>query len=311
MSKLLINIVLLFSNLLIAQNYIPLVQENRYWDISYAEMAYICPGYNDLTPPQRFFFQGDTIINNLSYKKVFYYNSTSIYVHPNCAPFIYDTISHEYGRYFREDTVSQQVFMYNASSMFPHEFLLYDFSLNKGDTMQNPYLQEDFIIDTVYFITTSDGLTRKVLANNSQGSVSTFPNHDTAFLVEGLGTQFGIFDFPTPIFFEQGNGLMCFKDSTFTDIVGNACFSFANSTIKKSNLEIKIYPNPNSGIFNIDSYERGTIEILNVLGDKIHEDQIKIGDNEMNLSSKPKGLYLLKIKNDKNVIVLNYKLTLN
>ena len=61
---------------------------------------------------------------------------------------------------------------------------------------------------------------------------------------------------------------------------------------------IKIYPNPNNGLFTIDLLEDRQVEIVNVLGEKIREQLLVKGKNQINLEDKANGIYFVKIKYD-------------
>ncbi|MCD4665325.1 MAG: T9SS type A sorting domain-containing protein, partial [Bacteroidales bacterium] len=65
--------------------------------------------------------------------------------------------------------------------------------------------------------------------------------------------------------------------------------------------EIKIYPNPNPGIFNIELYEEGilefSVEVLNSMGKAVYEKQnIPTGKTQINITSQPKGIYFIKVQ---------------
>ncbi len=78
----------------------------------------------------------------------------------------------------------------------------------------------------------------------------------------------------------------------FTDTCGNT------SGINEENTsnEINIFPNPSSGIFTIESSERiSSIEISNVLGEKIYSEKNNSGKASVDLSTQPKGIYFIKV----------------
>lgn len=69
--------------------------------------------------------------------------------------------------------------------------------------------------------------------------------------------------------------------------------------------EVIIYPNPNNGSFKlkIDSeIEKGEIFLMNSLGQKVHEQKILNGENEINTNGLAKGLYhYLLLENKKQI----------
>ena len=77
----------------------------------------------------------------------------------------------------------------------------------------------------------------------------------------------------------------------------NAFKSLTTSVnLLNNNFEISILPNPSSGFFVINSLEKiSSIEITNLLGEKIYSSQINSEKAEIDLSKQPKGIYFIKI----------------
>lgn len=70
--------------------------------------------------------------------------------------------------------------------------------------------------------------------------------------------------------------------------------------------ELKIYPNPHPGIFNIELYEEGvsdfSVEVLNTMGKTVYQKQnIPAGKTQINITSQPKGIYFVKVQAGENV----------
>ena len=63
---------------------------------------------------------------------------------------------------------------------------------------------------------------------------------------------------------------------------------------------LKVYPNPSSSAFFIDSESYGTIVIFDILGKIIHTQKLNSGTTILDLGSTPNGVYLLKVTNEKN-----------
>ena len=55
------------------------------------------------------------------------------------------------------------------------------------------------------------------------------------------------------------------------------------------------FPNPCNGKFTLTlSKEKGTVEIYNVLGEKVYRVEIINPKSEIDLSNQPKGIYIAK-----------------
>ncbi|MBK9735619.1 MAG: T9SS type A sorting domain-containing protein [Saprospiraceae bacterium] len=77
--------------------------------------------------------EGDTIINNINYKKIINYG---------------DICNYPYYTFAREDTIKKQVFYYYSDTT---EIMIYDFSLTVGDTIKSvfQYYQFNMVIDSI------------------------------------------------------------------------------------------------------------------------------------------------------------------
>lgn len=71
---------------------------------------------------------------------------------------------------------------------------------------------------------------------------------------------------------------------------------------------VKLYPNPNNGIFTLELPEKPTenyeLEVLNVTGNILSKQAItKSGANQLSLKHLPKGIYLLKITSNRQTVI--------
>jgi len=70
-----------------------------------------------------------------------------------------------------------------------------------------------------------------------------------------------------------------------------------------SNQLISIFPNPTAGILNINAIEaNGTIEVYNVIGDKVYSNSVVKGNNSIDLSGLANGAYFLKVNSNNQII---------
>lgn len=300
MKKLLLLAVFISSFSLFGQSYHKLLNESFYWDVPFAAQAYICGGFADIGP-WRYKISGDTVINDMTYSKIYYSNFSPVNpAPPNCPPFIVDTVfSHYPDVYLREDTVAKKVWLYKSNA---DDELLYDFTLQKGDTLQNQYLGMYWIIDTVYYITTSDGVARRIFEYND----GWWPFPTEGWYIEGIGGMAGLFEHPYP-YPEVGTWLMCVKDENDNVVWNNSgysyCFDFITGVDEVSNAKaIHVFPNPFTDQLSIEAVSgKLDVKIYNLFGAQLINEEVE-GSRVFDLSSFSPGIYMLHIRNDKNEI---------
>ncbi|RXR20586.1 T9SS type A sorting domain-containing protein [Flavobacterium amnicola] len=63
---------------------------------------------------------------------------------------------------------------------------------------------------------------------------------------------------------------------------------------------LKIYPNPSNGIFNINIDTNATIEIYDLIGKQIASKKIEVGTSQLDMGNYSSGIYLLKVTTENN-----------
>lgn len=302
MKKLLLLAIFIGSLSLFGQNYHKLINESFYWDVPFAAQAYICGGYADIGP-WRYKISGDTVINGQTYSKIYYSNFIAVNPPPpNCPPFTVDTVfSHYSTAYLREDTIARKVWRYSTFAG-GSEVLLYDFTLQKGDTLEIRHWELDWVIDTVMTITTYDGIERKKFVfHGDDGSI--FPHE--GWYIEGIGGMAGLFEGPFP-YFEVGTWLMCVKDNNDELIWkgGQGCSDFITGAVEINHVKaIHVFPNPFTDQLTIETASgKLDVKIYNLFGVKLLQEEVD-GSRVFDLSSFSPGIYMLQIRNDKNEVV--------
>jgi hypothetical protein len=67
--------------------------------------------------------------------------------------------------------------------------------------------------------------------------------------------------------------------------------------------ELIIYPNPNNGLFSINSSAKiSQIDVLNILGEKIYSKKVSTDKTEIDLSDKSNGIYFVQVYSDKGAL---------
>ncbi|VXB24097.1 exported hypothetical protein [Flavobacterium sp. 9AF] len=75
---------------------------------------------------------------------------------------------------------------------------------------------------------------------------------------------------------------------------GITCASLSNTNFNNSE-DFLIYPNPSSGIFNLHLKQAATIEVFDLLGNKILEQKVDTPTTSFDVSKNAKGIYILKV----------------
>lgn len=236
---------------------------------------------------QRFGVYGDTTINNQLYDKIYLIENDSILNINNMT----------YYAALRENS-TKQVFV--KLKDYYDEILIYDFSLNIGDTIHSnsPYGYLSYQTNTISDIDTIE------LENNQFRR--RFRINDTGeYWIEGIGSNRGLFYPITESLIGTANDLLCFKQNDTIIYLNNPecdkCFcSLATAILeitKKSNI-LKIYPNPGtSEIFIEPPFEKGlsTINMYNSNGNLINTINASSFPIKLKIKDLPFGIYFIRV----------------
>ncbi len=295
--KLFVLIVLLCTHIMgvSAQDYHPLLRPNVYWDVAYSAGAPLC--YYERI--HRYSFEGDTTIDGLTYQKCNYYpaypvNGGSYF----CPPFQVDTSLQLLGAYWREDTVTQQVFRYefNWLGTEGQEVLVYDFKLSIGDSISN------FGSGGVSYLISIDSI------QLSDGSYRKRFNFDSSAYIEGIGGYEGLV-YPLAIAIGSWSYIMCLRENG-ESIYGYECEDYYIVDLEKElpSPRLQIYPNPTTDQVHVE-YPGQTIQVwlLDLTG-KVLDQQMGRDKLEFDLRRYPAGIYLLRILDEKNQVIGSRKI---
>ena len=271
-----------------SQTYHPLIRSNTTWDVMHYNYATnsIC-GY---VWGGRFFFDGyDTIINSFQYKIIRSYPVVSASQNPFCGPFSVDTSIGGIAGFMREDTITQRIYVYDQFNNA--DDLLYDFSLNAGDTLQSNYYAGvglKLVVDSVSTVTLLTGEIRKIF----------YLQDNNEYYIEGIGGWQGL---NNPLITGLGFGweLRCVMENSIT-IWNGGCFPIVGIDETLNGNRVNIYPNPLLNNFNLSfpsHKEEGILKIYDVLGNITLEETISaLTENKnVDISKLNNGVYFCKI----------------
>ena len=260
-----------------------LVKEGNQWNIV------VYPTFYPITNSYSVKIEGDTVLDNTTYKMVQY---------------SYDSLNTEWGisnHFLRQDT-SKKVFFKNSGS---EEILLYDFNLQVNDTFQI----DDYCIlivtatDTVYL---NSGEPRKRL----ELEIKNEPDWGKEFWIDGIGSNFGVLSHFGFCYYDYSDAFLCFYQNDELIYPENppSCFITGTEDINLND-GIKIYPNPSST--NLIVEDKLSIiksyTIFNPLGEMMIKDKINNSKTTIETSNILSGFYYI-ILEDKNGRKLSMKL---
>ena len=187
MKKIITLLVLMCSLSVVAQEYTPLDREGVKWECMSEQI-----GWWEMEPvPFTIYFKGDTIVNDVEYKKCYFETDTAKFV----------------AALMREDIVAKQVFVYYPESLFGHtynarihihildhfkshqdlekEYVLYDFNNIYNSAMIAEWKSVTNITNESFISVGDKQCKRTRVTNNSSANSNT----QSAFfsLVEGVG----------------------------------------------------------------------------------------------------------------------------
>ncbi len=291
--------------------YIPLPEENVVWKMNYYP-------YGGQTVPHADIPEGDTIINGITYKKIYRHifdNEQSMNV-----------ISKNYVGSFRNDVENKMVYFYTNNEYNPEEKILYDFSVQVGDTLFSKDYCDGFVeryvlrIDTIQV---ADGTYRKAFGLWIEPNPVVDPYPNLWWIIEGIGFNEGLL-YHMDDFDDNGNTLNCmytvnengtpnqviYEDMFFNEYSSHTgCTYIATADMDFEPEELMhVYPNPiiTSGCVRFKQNYALRNHILTLYN--VHGEKIKTFDN---LSEEipmifgkdyPSGIYLLTLSHHQQII---------
>lgn len=297
---------LLLVNTALQGQYTPLVEEGKFW----IYVNYENSDFPSTRSGHAITFLGDTTINALTYKKVYRLHLKGSH---NCPPeewpcwnadLPYQSESKQVISYIREDTTLKQVYnlpIINNSPCSDDEILLFDFSLQVGDTVNCSVYESIWassanqypagIVDSIKIIEV-EGKLRRALITHGFYTTNGLPFEIPIPIAEGFGySDFGLF-------YEPLVGLTDYCEGQ----IDPCNLILSNSAVSPAQ-QINIFPNPSSGIFqvNLERENIKSIKAYSILGQLQKETQF---ENTIDLSTLASGVYLLEIlsANDKRYL---------
>lgn len=275
---------LILCNLhLISQSLHPMMQDSSYWKIR----ADLCgpPGHNCTNLQYYEVINGDTIINSVTYKKVYK-------IGQNCTDPYFSSQNNGLKALIREDTLSHKVFYYNGTI---YDGVLYDYSLNIGDTVRSPLIGWAFPV-VVY---SKDSILVHGRYRTRLGLLS-YPNNYGAYLIETIGSTNGLYS----LFYTGCSSylLNCVVYNNLTHVFPSTttpCSSINFVGLEENNdMNNIIFPNPNKGNFTIKSSKSiSKIEMKSITGQTVYEESDLLFEEKTLSLNLERGIYFVALTN--------------
>ncbi len=238
-------------------------------------------------------FNEDTIINGVTYHKLFHAANSATITRENsvCIAGI------------REDS-QKRIFV--NSSMFQFtpdikEVLLYDFSINVGDTLGQHNDTIGAIFSPPGYLVVKDIDT--ILIQNSMRKVFSFNHFPWTVWIEGIGNVQGLI-FPSGDLTTGGanSELICMHQNEILkyynpDYDGCVPSFVINDVMLTPNPDVKVYPNPvTMGIVYFENLDFETLELFDLNGNLIREETIKgLSVFELKIPCLSPGVYTYRL----------------
>lgn len=227
----------------------------------------------------------DTIINDLNYNRIIY-----------CSDETYKGATRNNG---------DRVYFVPADST--QEFLLYDFNVDKGDTIRDVYIEyggrdatlADLVVEDETDSVLIDGWYRRIV------SVSG------SYWIEGIGCSNGLFEDPYITTGDYWTSLYCMSHlntQLYPEEGNGACEVIDNLSENRKDLNVKVYPNPiDGGFLHIEinnDLVNTQLTLINSLGQAIiPEMSITSAGTLIDVTDLLPGIYFLTIKANQGVVV--------
>lgn len=235
-------------------------------------------------------FEGDTIIDGYSYKKIWRCDEE-------------DLINWSTDGFIRENE-DHQVFLKPPDYI---EGLIYDFGVSPGDSVEalNVYLNSSnilhFVVTEVDSVLLLDGYRKRV-------TLYEYINQKEEVWIEGVGSYFGILNSCNDAYGIACGGFsaLCYKENgslVYQEPVYATCFysvTVGLSSVKQERLQV--YPNPAKNFVSITFPNNSGrwVEVWDFSGKIIEKNLFFEKNILLNLQEVDNGMYIIKVLDDEN-----------
>ncbi len=287
-----------------AQIYVPFPDSNAVWQVEYGGyQCSCCASYN-------YSFTGDTLISAIVYHKLQQRGLKYLEIQGLCSTIPMWSLD-EYIGAIRSDNIQKKVFIVPRDSS--SEFLLYDFNMNVGDTVQGWLNYHSFSSPGIHVVV--DSIDSLLISNQYRKRFNLLVI-DGGFMpveiIEGIGSTSE--PFIGPLYEFEWNGyISCFMQDgqvLFPDTNSSCIFTELTEKLT-TNSSLNVFPNPFSTELAISIHRQSkkpvNIEIINICGQKLFLEQFNSSifpsSRKVDLSFLSSGIYMLVVTIDEERMV--------
>jgi len=257
-----------------AQNWAPFpLDETANWQIDYAWLdGSGCLYQNEVI----YFIDGDSLING------------TLYQHFSMYGYHWVENTYSWGCQEPPQYVEGSVGFFRADGgrYYRGEELMYDFTLNIGDTMETTLTEYPMVVENVDSVDMDGHVCRRLWFSSD------------LWILEGVGSSYG---FDQSLYqFENWSFLNCYSHHGIPQIGAGTYCRLINDVSDEDVWQMTVSPNPSSGIFRIETSQASSYRIFDLLGRIINQGQLN-GKSELDLTSQPNGIYLISVETEKGI----------
>jgi len=295
---------IVIQNPVISQEYIPIALEGVQWII----------GFDKIETPQlvddlwEYSILGDTTIENFDYMKVF---KRSLVPTDASPPFVPNGDYELYG-FIRDDSSNKKVYAFllynNYYCPVNEDFLLYDFSVQVGDTARFCLIPDfmEYVLGSI-----SSG----VYLGFETRIFSNIDSYDIYEYYEGMGSYFGLFEQMFAPFKSSHQKYLQYTYLHYYCREAPCNLVVSVPEINNDEPKLKFYPSPADQILTVSFLKKssaGEIVIMNILGQTVIRKYIRAQDETINIDigTLSPGLYFINYYS-KDVLLNRQKLIIS
>ena len=267
----------IWTSMTFSQEYYPLIEENKTWNVISVILVGPYPWdttYSTLT----YEFSGDTTIDSQTYLKLYESNEEN----PE---------NWNLWCYMREDNEKK---VWHRRDSDENEILMYDFSLEVGDSILDYTGLTYLIIDSTGYETIGQDERKKYYLSSTE-----MPDYYSETWIDGIGSNKGICWAGSVLLVGGWSWFLCMSENgelVYMNPNYESCYLITKLD-EIENPTIQVYPNPAKNLLRIDNLEKVELEsisITNINGQVIKQFDSK--NTKLDISNIASGLYFLKIE---------------